>query len=264
MIPLPQPTKVIESKENHGVFTVEGLYPGYGVTIGNSLRRVLLSSLEGAAVTQAKIKGVDHEFTTVAGMAEDVLSVLLQLKQLRFKLHSDDEQVATLKIKGEKEVKGSDLKLPSNLELANPELVICHLTDKSAELDLEIHVGKGVGYVPAEERKKEKQEIGTISLDAIYTPIRKVSSRVENMRVGDRTDFNRLIVEIETDGTVSPKDAFYQSTDILLKQFDTVLQGVQEKVSRQDQDSNEKDVPKKVVKKTGKKIAVKKETKTKK
>ncbi len=233
MIPLPQPTKIVESKQHRGVFVIEGLYPGYGVTIGNSLRRVLLSSLEGAAVTQVKLKGVDHEFSTLPGVLEDVITILLNIKQMRFRLHGEEPQKAILKIKGEKEVKASDFEFPATLELANEDLVLAHITEKSTELEMEIQVEKGIGYVPAEERKKEKQEIGTIALDAIFTPIKRVSSRVENMRVGYRTDFNRLTIEIETDGTMTPEEAVYQATDLLLKQFDVVMSGIKEAVEAQ-------------------------------
>ena len=228
MIPLSQPTKIVESKENRGVFVVEGLYPGYGITIGNSLRRVLLSSLEGAAVTQVNIKGADHEFSTIPGVYEDVIAILLNLKQMRFRLYGEEPQKATLKVRGEREVRAADFKLPASLELVNGDLILAHLTEKSAELEMEIQVERGIGYVPSEEREKEKQEIGSIALDAIFTPIRRVSSRVENMRVGDRTDFNRLTLEIETDGTLTPEEAFYQAVDVLLKQFELVKGGVKE------------------------------------
>lgn len=228
MIPLPQPTKIVEQKQNHGVFVIEGLYPGYGVTIGNSLRRVLLSSLEGAAITQAKIKGVNHEFSTLPGVQEDMVSILLNLKQIRFRLHGNEPQKAVLKVKGEKEAKASDFELPEPLELITKDLVLAHLTEKSAELEIEIHVERGIGYVPAEERKDSKQEIGNITLDAIFTPVRRVSSKVENMRVGDQTDFNRVTLEIETDGSLTPESAFWQATDLLLKQFEVVKSGVHE------------------------------------
>jgi len=228
MIPLSQPTKVVESKQNLGIFVIEGLYPGYGITIGNSLRRVLLSSLEGAAVTQVKIKGVDHEFSTLSGVFEDVIMILLNLKQMRFRMYGEEPQKASLKVRGEKEIKASDFTLPPSLELANGDLTIAHTTEKTAELEMEIQVERGIGYVPAGERKKEKQEIGSIVLDAIFTPMKRVSSKVENMRVGDRTDFNRLTLEIETDGTITPEEAFYQATDVLLKQFGVVMSGVKE------------------------------------
>ena len=228
MISLPQPTKVVESDKNRAVFAIEGLYPGYGITIGNSLRRVLLSSLGGAAPTQTKIKGVEHEFSTISGVQEDVISILLNLKQMRFRMHGDEPQKAQLKQKGEKKVTASDFELPATLELFNGDLPIATLTDKAAELEIEIQVEKGIGYVPAGENTKEKQEVGSIALDAIFTPVRRVSAKVENMRVGDRTDFNRLNVEVETDGTVSPEEAFYRATDILLKQFEQVMSGIKD------------------------------------
>lgn len=260
MIPLPQPTKVVESKENRGIFMIEGLYPGYGITIGNSLRRVLLSSLEGAAVTQVKLKGVDHEFSTLPGVLEDVITILLTIKQMRFRLYGEEPQKASLKIKGEKEVKALEFKLPASLELINKDLVLAHVTEKSTEFEMEIQVEKGIGYVPAEERKKEKQEIGTIMLDAIFTPIKRVSSRVENMRMGDRTDFNRLFIEIETDGTISPEEAFYQATNILLSQFGVVMTGVKEIVERESKKEKSDQPEKKTSEKTTKKVPRKKKT----
>ena len=260
MIPLPQPTKVVESKQNLGVFVIEGLYPGYGITIGNSLRRVLLSSLEGAAITQVKIKGVDHEFSTLPGVLEDVIMILLNLKQMRFRMYGEEPQTASLKVKGEREVKASDFKLPPSLELANGDLTIAHTTDKSIELEMEIQVERGIGYVPA--------------LDAIFTPMKRVSSKVENMRVGDRTDFNRLTLEIETDGTITPEEAFYQATDVLLKQFEVVMSGVKEIAearldsSRQAKmapvSEEEKDEGEKSPKKSGKKAKTPRQTKGKK
>lgn len=228
MIPLSKATKVVSNKDNKGVFEIEALYPGYGSTVGNSLRRVLLSSLEGAAVTQAKIKGVSHEFATLPGMKEDVLGLLLNLKQIRFRIFGEGSFTATLKTKGVKTVKAGDFKAPSQLEIANKELPLAHLTDKSAELEIDIQVGKGVGYEAAESRRKGKEEIGTISLDAIYTPVRKVSSRVEQMRVGERTDFDRLVLEIETDGTLNPESALQQASAILVKQFEIAGEGLKE------------------------------------
>jgi len=219
MIPLPFAPKVIEKKQSKAVFEIEALYPGYGVTIGNTLRRVLLSSLEGAAITEVKIKGVQHEFSTISGVMDDIISILLNLKQLRFKIYTDEPQKATLKIKGEKEVKGSNFKLPSQVELVNKDFHITTLTDKKAELEMEIKIEKGVGYLPVERRKKEKSEIGTILVDAIFTPVQKVAFKVENMRVGERTDFDRLILEVETDGTLTPEEAFFKATEILTRHF---------------------------------------------
>lgn len=220
MILLPKKPKIISKKENWARFKIEALYPGYGVTIGNSLRRVLLSSLPGAAVTQVKIKGIQHEFSTIAGILEDVIVIMMDLKQMRFKMYTDEPQKATLKVKGEKEVKGSDFKLPSQVELINKSCHIATLTDKKAELEMEIQIEKGIGYEPVERRKKkEKLEIGVIPIDAIFTPIKRVSFGVENMRVGERTDFDRLNLEIETDGTITPEEAFFRSSEILVKHF---------------------------------------------
>jgi len=225
MIPLPNPPKIVKDKNNFAQFEIENLYPGYGVTIGNSLRRVLFSSLEGAAVTQVKIKGVQHEFSTIPGVLEDVIDIILNLKKLRFKLFSEEPQKAILKVKGKKgvkgkkEVKGSDFELPAQAELINKDAPICALTDKKSEVEIEIQIARGIGYEPIERRKKEKLGIGVIPLDAIFTPIRNVKFRVENMRVGKRTDFDHLFLEIETDGTITPKEAFTRASEILLKHF---------------------------------------------
>ena len=224
MIPLPLQPKIIEKKGNKTLFQLEALYPGYGVTVGNSLRRVLLSSLSGAAVTQVKIKGIQHEFSTIPDVLEDVITIMLNLKQLRFKLFSDEPQKATLKVKGEKEVRAVDFKLPSQVALINKTAHIANLTSKSAELEMEIQIEKGIGYSPRELRKKEKLEIGEIPLDAIFTPVKRVSYRTENMRVGERTDFDRLFLEIETDGTIAPEEALFQASEILLKHFSLITE----------------------------------------
>jgi len=226
MISLPQKPKTTKKAPNISIFEIEGLYPGYGATIGNSLRRVLLSSLPGAAVTQMKIKGVQHEFSNIPGVLEDVITIGLNLKQLRFKMYTEEPQKARLKIKGEKEVKGSDFELPSQVELINKSSHIATLTEKRAELDIEIQIEKGIGYVSVERRKKEKLEIGVIALDAIFTSLRRVSFNVENMRVGDRTDFDRLTLEIETDGTITPEEAFLQASEILVKHFSLLFESV--------------------------------------
>lgn len=222
MISLPLQPKIIEKKENRAIFEIEALYPGYGVTIGNSLRRVLLSSLPGAAVTQMKIKGVSHEFSTIPGVLEDVVTIMLNLKQLRFKVFTDEPQKATLKIKGEKKVLGSDFEYPAQVELVNKDALIATLTDKKAALEMEIQIEKGIGYQSREARKKEKLEIGVIPLDAIFTPVKRVSFRVENMRVGERTDFDRLFLEIETDGTITSETAFYQASEVLVSHFSLI------------------------------------------
>lgn len=230
MIPLPSAVKTIKKKENLNVFEIEGLYPGYGVTIGNSMRRVLLSSLEGAAITQVKIKGVQHELSTIPFVLEDVVSIILNLKQLRFKMHTDEPQKATLKVKGEKEVKGSDFELVAQVELVNKDFKIATLTDKKAELEMEIQIEKGIGYLPVEKRgKKEKLEVGQLAIDAIFTPIKRVNFNVENMRVGERTDFDRLKIEVETDGTIPPETALSKAVEILEKQFSFIEGNLKEK-----------------------------------
>lgn len=238
MISFPLPPKVIQKGKNQAIFEVQGLYPGYGVTIGNALRRVLLSSLEGVAVTEVKIKGVPHEFSTIPGVLEDAIMVILNLKNLRFKIYEGSTQKVELSVKGEKEVKGSDFAIFPQIELANPELHIATITDKKTELNIEIIIERGVGYEPKDQRKipienrgsstaigTKKSEIGTIALDAIFTPIKNVSFQVENMRVGERTDFDKLSLEIETDGTLTPEDAFYQACEILIKHFNIIFEG---------------------------------------
>jgi len=223
MILLPKPLKIINKKDNWAQFEIQGLYPGYGITIGNSLRRVLLSSLGGAAITQVKIKDVHHEFSTMPGVLEDVITIVMNLKKLRFKIHSDEPQKAFLKIKGEKKVKGSDFKIPTQLELKNKSAHIATLTSAKSKLEMEIQVENGIGYEPVERRKKQKKlEIGIIPIDAIFTPIKKVSYKVENMRVGERTDFDRLKLDIETDGTINPEQAFFQASDLLVKHFSLI------------------------------------------
>ncbi len=262
MIPLPSQPKIIEKKDNLAIFEIAGFYPGYGVTVGNSLRRVLLSSLPGAAVTQVKIKGVQHEFSTIPGVLEDVITILLNIKQLRFKLHAEEPQRAKLLVKGIKEVKASAFELPTQLELMNKDALVATLTSKSSNLEIEILVEPGLGYQPVESRKMGKLEIGTIAVDAIFTPVRKVSYRVENMRVGERTDFDKLILELETDGTLTPEEVFSQAADLLVKHF-TLLQETFKEAPVVPQKDGEN---RQAVKKTGKakKSSAKKHEKKKK
>lgn len=265
MIPLSQITKVESAKGNKSIFVVEGLYPGYGVTLGNSLRRVLLSSLEGAAVTQAKIKGVTHEFSGIPGIMEDAVGLLLNLKQLRFKMFGEGPYKATLKITGEKDVKASSFEFPAQVELVSKDAPIATLTDKSSQLEMEITIEKGVGYESAESRKGGKEEIGSLVIDSTYTPVIKVNYRIEQMRVGDKTDFDRLIVEVETDGTMTPETAFWQASDILVRQFEIVRSGVTPEevkivpdvTEEVEKDAEGEDKPKKKKIATKKKIAKK-------
>lgn len=225
MISLPLPPKITHKKQNHAVFEIEGLYPGYGVTIGNSLRRVLLSSLEGVAVTEFNMKGVAHEFSAIPGVLEDAVMISLNVKNLRFKIFEGDSFTLELHKKGEGAVTGKDFKLPPQVELANPELHLATVTEKGADFRMEIKIEKGIGYVPAEQQKGKKSAIGTITLDAIYTPIKNVNFHVDNMRVGDRTDFNKLSLEIETDGTISPEAAFFKACEILINHYNVIFEG---------------------------------------
>lgn len=217
---------MLEKQGSRAVFAVEELYPGYGVTVGNSLRRVLLSSLGGAAATRVRIKGVSHEFTAIPGVMEDSIMLLLNLKQIRFTMVGDEPQKATLSVKGEKQVKASDFKLPSQLQIMNKDLHIATLTSKTAELEMEIEVERGIGYVPSQKLTREREEVGTVVLDAIFTPMRNVHYRVDHMRVGERTDFDKLTLTLETDGTISPEEALFQAAEILKKEFEIVAEGV--------------------------------------
>jgi DNA-directed RNA polymerase subunit alpha len=214
--------KKVSEKNNVGVFSIEGLYTGYGVTLGNALRRVLLSSLPGAAITQVKIKGIDHEFSVLPGMVEDIVEFSLNLKKVRFHFFADEPQVLTLKAKGEKEIKAGDIESSVLVKVINTDLHLASLTKKNAVVDMEITVEKGLGYMPAESRKLERLPVGTIVLDALFSPIVRVSTSVENMRVGDRTDYNRLNIEIETDGSITPSEALHKAGNILKDHFDIV------------------------------------------
>lgn len=218
---LPKSPKLVfeDKKKNLGVFEIEGLYRGYGITLGNALRRVLLSSLKGAAITKVKIKNVAHEFSTIEGVMEDVVEIILNLKRIRLKLLSEGPEVLKLKASGIKEVKAKDIEKNPNVEIVNPEQLIARLSSKKAKLEMEMTVEKGLGYLPVEQQKKEKVPVGTILIDALFSPIKKISFEVEDMRVGERTDFNRLKLVIETDGTISPKEALKKAAQILEEHF---------------------------------------------
>lgn len=226
-IVLPSQPKVVEEEGFSARFQIDGLYPGYGHTLGNSLRRIILSSLPGAAITSLKIDGVQHEFATLDGVKEDVITILLNLKKVRLKIESEEPQTLTLKVKGEKEVTAGDIEAPGQVEIMNPELVLAHITDKKMELDIEMTAERGLGYVPKEVVKKGKVDIGVIALDAIFSPIRRVNYEVEKMRVGDRTDFNRLSIFIESDGTIEPREVLEQSIRIMINQLKAIV-GFQE------------------------------------
>ncbi len=226
-VTLPSKPRVVEEVENKGIFEIDGLYPGYGHTLGNSLRRIILSSLPGAAITQVKIEGAEHEFSTLSGIKQDVITILLNLRRVRLQLHGDEPVKITLKKSEPGIVTAKDLECPSQVEILNPEQVIAEITAKSGKLDMEITVEKGLGYVPREIHQKDKVEIGHIAMDAVFTPIRRANYEVENMRVGDRTDYNRLRFVIETDGTFTPKEALEQSIEIMIHQLKSVI-GFQE------------------------------------
>lgn len=214
--------KTVSEDEKRGVFEVEGLFAGYGLTIGNALRRALLSSLPGAAATELKIRNAPHEFSTLPGVREDLVELSLNFKKLRFRIHTDEPQVLTLKVKGEKTVTAADIKTSSEVEIVNPDEVLANLTSKDAELDMEIKVERGLGYSPVESRKEGRLAIGTIAIDAVFTPVLKVNHSTEDMRVGERTDYNRLRVEIETDGTISPSAALHKAANALKDHFEKV------------------------------------------
>lgn len=214
--------KKISENKNVGVFHIDGLYTGYGFTIGNSLRRALLSSLPGAAVTQMKIKGVNHEFSTLPGMMEDVVQFSLNMKKVRFHFFAEEPQILVLKVRGEREVKAGDIQSTTLVKVVNPDLHLATLTKKDAELEVELTVEKGTGYLPVESRHPERLPIGTIALDAVFSPIVKVSFKVENSRVGERTDYNTVKLEIETDGSISPSEALHKTSNILRDHFEKI------------------------------------------
>lgn len=231
-ITLPSKPRVVSEGEMEGVYEIDGLYPGYGHTLGNSLRRIILSSLPGAAITSVKIEGVEHEFSTIPGIREDVVTILLNLKKLRFEVLTEGAQTIELSVKGPKKVTGEDLKLPGQVRLLNTGAYLCEITDKT-ELEMTITVERGLGYVPREQLKKDRVEIGEISVDAIFSPIRRVNYEVENMRVGDRTDFNRLRVAVETDGTLTPRKALESAIEIMITQLKAVVGFKEEEVPAQ-------------------------------
>ena len=225
-ITLPSKPRVVSEEGVQGVYEIDSLYPGYGHTLGNSLRRIIHASLPGATVTSVRIDGVSHEFATIEGVRESVMEILLNLKRVHFVLHGDEAQTIRLSVKGPKQVAASDFQLPSQVEIANPETHIADIAGKVG-LEIEATIERGLGYVPREMLTKEKVDIGTIALDATFTPIRRVNYEVENMRVGDRTDFNRLRILIETNGTITPREALERSIEVMIHQLKAVV-GFQE------------------------------------
>src|SRR3989344_3751017 len=220
---LPSKPKIVKEEEFSGVYEIDGLYPGYGHTLGNSLRRIILSSLPGSAITTVKIDGVNHEFSTINGVKEDVINILLNLKKIRIKSTGEGREVLNLKIKGVKEVSAKDIEVPGQVEILNKDQHIATITDKSVSLNMEIVVETGIGYLSKEMRDKEKVEVGTIALDASFSPIRRASYEVDNMRVGDRTDFNKLRLFIETDGTITAREVLEKSIIIMIEQLKAII-----------------------------------------
>ena len=220
---LPSKPKVISEDGFKGVYEIDGLYAGYGHTLGNSLRRIILASLPGHSITSVKIEGVPHEFSTISGVKEDVINILLNLKKVRFNTTTEEPQVVTLSIKGPKKVTASDIKTNGLIEVLNGDQYIAEITDKGAVFDIEMTIEKGMGYVPKELLQKGKVGVGIISMDVIFSPIRRVNYEVENMRVGERTDYNRLRIIIETDGSILPKEALETSIDIMIKQLKAIV-----------------------------------------
>ncbi|MCL7753536.1 DNA-directed RNA polymerase subunit alpha [Polaribacter sp. Z022] len=217
----PDKVIMIESTDFSGRFEFRPLEPGFGLTVGNALRRVLLSSLEGFAITSLRVDGVEHEFSTVPGIVEDVTEIILNLKQVRFKkqIEETDRETVSISLSGQEQFTAGDLqKFISGFQVLNPDLVICNM-DKSVKLNAEITIEKGRGFVPAEENKKASAPIGTIFTDSIYTPIKNVKYAIENYRVEQKTDYEKLVFDIDTDGSINPKDALTEAAKILIHHF---------------------------------------------
>ncbi len=258
-ITLPSKPRIVSENGNQGTYEIDTLYPGYGHTLGNSLRRIILSSLPGASITGLKIEGVPHEFATIDGMRETVMEMILKLKRVHFVLHGDDQQTITLSVKGPAKVTAADFSLPSQVEIANPSQHIADLADNGS-LEFEAVIERGLGYVPRDSITKERVNTGIIALDTTFTPVRRINYEVENMRVGDRTDFNRLRILIETNGTITPREALEHSIEIMVNQLRAII-GFQEpqeqqkiettsdeskeiKIEKKDSTSTEKDLTK--------------------
>ena len=217
----PEKVIMLEADDKFGKFEFRPLEPGFGITIGNSLRRILLSSLEGYAINTVRIAGVEHEFSTIPGVKEDVTNIILNLKQVRFKQIADgvESEKVSISIENQKEFKAGDIsKFLSGFGVLNPDLVICHL-DPQATLDIELSINKGRGYVPSDENRVYCKDINELAIDSIYTPIRNVKFAVENYRVQQKTDYEKLIIEVTTDGSIHPKEALKEAAKILIYHF---------------------------------------------
>lgn len=259
-IALPQKIEFVKGfGANNKQIIVETCYPGYGATIGNALRRVLLSSLPGSAVVGVKIKGADHEFMSLPHIKEDVLELILNVKKMRLKVFSEEMVKLELDARGEKEVKAGDIKKNSLVEIANPELVLGHITDIAGILNMEIYVSQGAGYVTVENREATKNEIGYIEMDSIFSPILSVGIKIENVRIGKMTNWDKLVMDLTTDGTITPEDAFYKAVNILISQFGALIEKPSAEEQKENQTENGKiDEEEKAEKKSKKKIKTKK------
>lgn len=244
-IALPSKPKIVSEEKFTGIYEIDGLYPGYGHTLGNSLRRIILSSLPGSAITNIKIDGVNHEFSTIKGVKEDVINIILNLRKVRIKMLTEEEQQLTLKVKGPKVVTAKDIDAPGQVEVLNPDQTLFEITDNT-EVVIDMAVEHGLGFLSKEQVHKDRLDAGSISLDSNFTPIRRVNYEVENMRVGDRTDFNRLRVFIETDGTITPKEALERSVEIMINQLKAIV-GFKEEIEVPEVEEVEEEVDEKEI-----------------
>jgi DNA-directed RNA polymerase subunit alpha len=221
-ITLPSAPRLVSEEGNKGVYEIDNLYPGYGHTLGNSIRRIVLSSLEGAAITSLKINGVSHEFSVIEGVKEDVINIILNLRKVRFQLLTDEPQTVSLNIKDAKQIFASDIDTGGQITVLNEDQYIAETTSGNVDLQIEMKIESGLGFLPKEVLQKDKVEIGHITVDAAFSPIRRVSYDVEEMRVGDKTNYNRLRISIETDGTYTPRQALEKSIEIMISQLQAI------------------------------------------
>lgn len=256
LITLPHKPKFTQLDEKTGKFEIEGCYPGYGTTLGNALRRVLLSSLSGSAITSVKIKGVTHEFSTMPNVLEDVIQIILNLKKIRFTAHKNEAIKVSLKAKGEKVVTAEMIECPSDIEVVNKDAHIATITSAKGEIEMELEIESGIGYVPVEQQEKIEKEVGVIALDAIYTPIKRVNYDVENMRVGKKTDYERITLEIETDGSIDSQAAYFKAVEILVSQFSALSELEKEVVAEKEEVVEKEEVKVEKVKEDPKKTEV--------
>src|SRR3972149_3698469 len=221
IITSPKNASISKMGKNQARVTIEPCSPGYGLTIGNALRRVLLSSLDGAAVVAVRVEGASHEFSIIPNIKEDALELVLNAKNLRIKILGDQEEIKlTIKKKGEGKVKAADIAPDSSVEILNPELVLATITDDKTSFEMDLYVRRGRGFDAIESRGKGREEIGLIDVDAIFTPVRAVSLKTEHVRVGQMTNWDKVMLDVATDGSITPEDAFYSSANILLEHFD--------------------------------------------